>query len=165
MNFERRRWDSNPRYLSVSLVFKTSSLNHSDTSPYLFCFCRLATCFIILAKASVVVKHFFNLFSIFFSALFRTSLIDVFAVFSAATKYILSLLYMSVNMFFPFFSFYFSTPFFPFILGTFLLYSSQSLIRFFHISLQNKKILFTVLQQYLSIILLILQKSFCNIHV
>jgi len=72
---------------------------------------------------------------------------------------------MSVNMFFPFFSFYFSTPFFPFILGTFLLYSSQSLIRFFHISLQNKKILFTVLQQYLSIILLILQKSFCNIHV
>ena len=30
---ERRRWDSNPRYLSVSLVFKTSSLNHSDTSP------------------------------------------------------------------------------------------------------------------------------------
>ena len=29
----RRRWDSNPRYLSVSLVFKTSSLNHSDTPP------------------------------------------------------------------------------------------------------------------------------------
>ena len=29
----RRRWDSNPRYLAVSLVFKTSSLNHSDTSP------------------------------------------------------------------------------------------------------------------------------------
>ena len=30
----RRGWDSNPRYLAVSLVFKTSSLNHSDTSPY-----------------------------------------------------------------------------------------------------------------------------------
>ena len=29
----RRRWDSNPRYLAVSLVFKTSSLNPSDTSP------------------------------------------------------------------------------------------------------------------------------------
>ena len=31
---KRRRWDSNPRPLSESLVFKTSSLNHSDTSPY-----------------------------------------------------------------------------------------------------------------------------------
>ena len=29
----RRGWDSNPRYLAVSLVFKTSSLNHSDTPP------------------------------------------------------------------------------------------------------------------------------------
>ena len=29
----RRGWDSNPRSLSESLVFKTSSLNHSDTSP------------------------------------------------------------------------------------------------------------------------------------
>ena len=29
----RRGWDSNPRPLSESLVFKTSSLNHSDTSP------------------------------------------------------------------------------------------------------------------------------------
>ena len=29
----RRRWDSNPRPLSESLVFKTSSLNRSDTSP------------------------------------------------------------------------------------------------------------------------------------
>ncbi len=31
----RRGWDSNPRCRSASLVFKTSSLNHSDTSPYL----------------------------------------------------------------------------------------------------------------------------------
>ena len=30
----RRGRDSNPRHLSVSLVFKTSSINHSDTSPY-----------------------------------------------------------------------------------------------------------------------------------
>ena len=31
----RRGWDSNPRSLSESLVFKTSSLNRSDTSPCL----------------------------------------------------------------------------------------------------------------------------------
>ena len=30
---KRRRWDSNPRSLSGSPVFKTGSLNHSDTSP------------------------------------------------------------------------------------------------------------------------------------
>ena len=29
----RKRWDSNPRFLSESLVFKTSSINHSDTLP------------------------------------------------------------------------------------------------------------------------------------
>ena len=29
----RRGWDSNPRSLSGSLVFKTSSINRSDTSP------------------------------------------------------------------------------------------------------------------------------------
>ena len=29
----RRGWDSNPRPLSESLVFKTSSLNRSDTPP------------------------------------------------------------------------------------------------------------------------------------
>ena len=29
----RRVRDSNPRFLSESLVFKTSSLNHSDNSP------------------------------------------------------------------------------------------------------------------------------------
>ena len=28
-----RGWDSNPRYLAVSLVFKTSALNHSAISP------------------------------------------------------------------------------------------------------------------------------------
>ena len=32
---KRRGWDSNPRFLSESLVFKTSSLNRSDTSPNL----------------------------------------------------------------------------------------------------------------------------------
>ena len=30
----RRERDSNPRCLSASLVFKTSSINHSDISPY-----------------------------------------------------------------------------------------------------------------------------------
>ena len=35
-NIKRRGRDSNPRSLSESLVFKTSSLNHSDTSPYAF---------------------------------------------------------------------------------------------------------------------------------
>ena len=30
----RRGWDSNPRSLAGSPVFKTGSLNHSDTSPY-----------------------------------------------------------------------------------------------------------------------------------
>ena len=30
----RREWDSNPRSLPESLVFKTSSLNHSDISPW-----------------------------------------------------------------------------------------------------------------------------------
>ena len=33
----RREWDSNPRHIAVSLVFKTSSLNRSDISP---CFNR-----------------------------------------------------------------------------------------------------------------------------
>ncbi len=32
--FWRRGWDSNPRSLAGSPVFKTGSLNHSDTSPY-----------------------------------------------------------------------------------------------------------------------------------
>ena len=30
----RREWDSNPRPLAGSPVFKTGSLNHSDISPY-----------------------------------------------------------------------------------------------------------------------------------
>ena len=33
ISFWRREWDSNPRYVAVSLVFKTSSLNRSDISP------------------------------------------------------------------------------------------------------------------------------------
>ena len=31
--FWRRVWDSNPRFLAESPVFKTGSLNHSDNSP------------------------------------------------------------------------------------------------------------------------------------
>lgn len=34
----RRGWDSNPRPLAESLVFKTSSLNRSDISPYVTLF-------------------------------------------------------------------------------------------------------------------------------
>lgn len=63
----RRRWDSNPRYLSVSLVFKTSSLNHSDTSPYVFHF-------VSLSQATHLYYHFhshlsttfFNFFIFFY---------------------------------------------------------------------------------------------------
>ena len=33
LRFWRRERDSNPRCLSASLVFKTSSINHSDISP------------------------------------------------------------------------------------------------------------------------------------
>ena len=33
MKIWRRERDSNPRYLSVSLVFKTSAINHSAISP------------------------------------------------------------------------------------------------------------------------------------
>ena len=63
----RRRWDSNPRYLSVSLVFKTSSLNHSDTSPYIFHF-------VSLSQATHLYYHlyshlsttFFNFFIFFY---------------------------------------------------------------------------------------------------
>ena len=32
----RREWDSNPRQVSLSPVFKTGSLNRSDISPYGF---------------------------------------------------------------------------------------------------------------------------------
>ena len=57
---QRRRWDSNPRPLSESLVFKTSSLNHSDTSP--------KQCFNSLTGLLMLVKHFFS--SAQFSSLF-----------------------------------------------------------------------------------------------
>ena len=33
IDFWRRERDSNPRCLAASLVFKTSSINHSDISP------------------------------------------------------------------------------------------------------------------------------------
>lgn len=58
--FQRRRWDSNPRSLSESPVFKTGSLNHSDTSPK-----QLSDSFIITRRLAFV-KHFFNFFQIFF---------------------------------------------------------------------------------------------------
>ena len=34
----RRGWDSNPRCIAASPVFKTGSLNRSDTSPFGFSF-------------------------------------------------------------------------------------------------------------------------------
>ena len=48
----RRGWDSNPRSLARSLVFKTSSLNHSDTSPMAF------TNIIIILQCWQKVKRF-----------------------------------------------------------------------------------------------------------
>ena len=54
---KRRRWDSNPRSLSESPVFKTGSLNHSDTSPK-----QLSDSFIITRRLAFV-KYFFNFFS------------------------------------------------------------------------------------------------------
>ena len=33
--FQRRRWDSNPRYVSVQLISSQSRYDHFDTSPYL----------------------------------------------------------------------------------------------------------------------------------
>ena len=39
----RRGWDSNPRSLSGSLVFKTSSINRSDTSPLKVFYGKLRT--------------------------------------------------------------------------------------------------------------------------
>ena len=48
---KRRMWDSNPRYLAVSLVFKTSPISHSGNSPnneddytLLFLFCQALFC-------------------------------------------------------------------------------------------------------------------------
>ena len=39
----RREWDSNPRRVAASLVFKTSSLNHSDISPKNACSTKCKT--------------------------------------------------------------------------------------------------------------------------
>ena len=38
----RRGWDSNPRCIAASPVFKTGSLNRSDTSPFGFSFIIIA---------------------------------------------------------------------------------------------------------------------------
>ena len=54
----RRGWDSNPRCDTASLVFKTSSLNHSDTSPYMF--------------LQIILYHIFFYFSIYFYKNFIT---------------------------------------------------------------------------------------------
>lgn len=59
----RRGWDSNPWPVAGSPVFKTGSLNHSDTSPK-----QLSDSFIITHRLAFV-KHFFNFFQIFFKDL------------------------------------------------------------------------------------------------
>ena len=61
----RRGWDSNPRPLAESLVFKTSSLNHSDTSPYFLVYYFSAINFYILHYFFSFVNTFFTIFSSF----------------------------------------------------------------------------------------------------
>lgn len=73
---KRRRWDSNPRSLSESLVFKTSSLNHSDTSPKLeLCLIRCAfftdlSDFYIIPSSFLNVNNFFIFFYFFLMSFF-----------------------------------------------------------------------------------------------
>lgn len=74
---KRRRWDSNPRSLSESLVFKTSPLNHSGNSP--------KQCLIILPQNFFCVKHFFITFSTIFLLIFCLS----FLILSSEKKHIL----------------------------------------------------------------------------
>ena len=56
---KRRRWDSNPRSLSGSPVFKTGSLNHSDTSPVTVINCDSS---ISLSHAYIIVNRYFKIF-------------------------------------------------------------------------------------------------------
>ena len=61
-NLWRKGWDSNPRCVAASLVFKTSSLNHSDISPY----CRLSYATIyFIPFFQPFVKIFLNFFQTF----------------------------------------------------------------------------------------------------
>ena len=71
----RRRWDSNPRYLSVSLVFKTSSLNHSDTSTQAIILCRSYQRLDYITTKEYRCQHFFSHFSSFFPTCFFALLI------------------------------------------------------------------------------------------
>ena len=67
----RRGWDSNPRPLSESLVFKTSSLNHSDTSPqkYTFHF----SCSRLSRTIDIIHRHkpFVNIIFIFYNKFYK----------------------------------------------------------------------------------------------
>ena len=67
----RRRWDSNPRYLSVSLVFKTSSLNHSDTSPYVFILFRSRKRLTYIITSICICQQLFSIFFIFLICFFN----------------------------------------------------------------------------------------------
>ena len=97
-----------PTALDESPVFKTGSLNHSDTSPK-----QLSDSFIITHRFAFV-KHFFNFFSdLFFEDLrFVKAVTWKFFVVSS-DFYILSRLFQNVNTFFRFFSSFFIVALFP----------------------------------------------------
>ena len=60
----RTGWDSNPRYVAVSPVFKTGSLNHSDTCPC--CPCEVLAC----ALTTCIFYHIFLRLSSIFASIF-----------------------------------------------------------------------------------------------
>ena len=76
----RREWDSNPRSLPESLVFKTSSLNHSDNSPCVSVAC-LSSDLDYYILPSTGCQEFFcsflNLFSATASSCFRVARGDI----------------------------------------------------------------------------------------
>ena len=93
----RREWDSNPRPLSESLVFKTSSLNHSDTSPYWFSLLFLSSeTFVIILRSVLFVNTFLKFFIFSF----------VCFVFSEAVALVYLKIILLSTPFFEFFSFF-----------------------------------------------------------
>ncbi len=110
----RRGWDSNPRSLAGSLVFKTSSLNHSDTSP--------KDCLVIISCFRKLVKHFFKVFWNFLFLIFSKKYTHLCASL-VATSVILTLHIYSVNSFFHFFLFFFIFLFFFYFTSIFSYFS------------------------------------------
>lgn len=123
----RRGWDSNPRPLSESLVFKTSSLNHSDTSPYGFLQLRLSSeTFAIVQHIEMLVNTFFHFISSFF----------VLLPLSAGSKHTISYYLKSVNTFlqkfFIFFKISLQSLFFQQFFILFLSVICYNIIKFIH---------------------------------